>query len=47
MLWARLGEANNLFTEYWVLTDSKRLANSSSVTKRLELERRHEVTIVE
>lgn len=39
MLWARLGEANNLFTEYRVLTDSECLANSSEVTKRLEPER--------
>lgn len=39
MLWARLGEASNLFTEYGVLTDWKCLANSSEVTKCLELER--------
>lgn len=39
MLWARLGEANNLFTEYEVLTDSKYLANSSKVAKYLEPER--------
>lgn len=38
MLWARLGEANNLFTEYGVLTDSECLANSSKVTECLELE---------
>lgn len=39
MLWARLGEANNLFTEYKALTDSKCLANSSKVAKCLEPER--------
>lgn len=47
MLWARLGEANNLFTEYRVLTDSKHLANSSNVTKRLEIERRYGAKSVE
>lgn len=47
MLWARLGEANNLFTEYGVLTDSKCLANSSEVTKCLELERGHVAQLVE
>lgn len=39
MLWARLGEANNFFTEYGVLTDSECLVSLSKVTKRLELER--------
>ena len=47
MLWARLGEANNLFTEYGVLTDSKCLANSSEVTKRLEPERGYGAQLVE
>lgn len=38
MLWARLGEANNSFAEYGVLTDSECLVRLSEVTKRLEPE---------
>lgn len=47
MLWARLGEASNLFTEYGVLIDSKCLANSSKVTKCLEVKRECGAQLVE